>query len=550
MRTLTTLLTVVALCLGAYAYADETEEVTPEDVQKLKEQLKDLEKRVMKNERKTALDRINFTGDFRVEAHSIDATIPEHFNGTELQRLMVDTMFYMGATGMPPQEIGQVYDFIAQNYSNYLYFTDNLTWDQLQQAFGSMPPEQVAQLQQFLLPNTYNPGYDYANDIMYTSRLRLQMHADVGKDVSFDGRLSMYKVWGDSTGIQVFNGQPTSINVDGTTATVPNSDILRVERAYFNWKNIGGAPVYLSIGRRPSTDGVPLNYRNDEPRGGTPMGSLINYQFDGITLGWHISEYSTARLCYGVGYESGWGNGDQLKTPADRLDDATFLGINWDIYDSDDMFIQTTIARAFDVTDGFNGLVVLPNDPVTGQDIAAPVTLRFTPSANLGDIDWASLVITRSDGPFDYFASFNYMSSDPEMVTTPFGGLFSDPFETPESQNGHMWYVGARYTFPNEKTKIGLEYNKGSEYWFNFAVAEDDIIAPKTNTRGSVFEGYVTHRIRNRFIFKASYIHYDYEHSGSGWHLGAPKDLDQVSVLGYPTYSDASKFALSLSARF
>jgi hypothetical protein len=158
MRTLTTLLTVVALCLGACAYADETEEVTPEDVQKLKEQLKDLEKRVMKNERKTALDRINFTGDFRVEAHSIDATIPEHFNGTELQRLMVDTMFYMGATGMPPQEIGQVYDFIAQNYSNYLYFTDNLTWDQLQQAFGSMPPEQVAQLQQFLLPNTTIPA--------------------------------------------------------------------------------------------------------------------------------------------------------------------------------------------------------------------------------------------------------------------------------------------------------------------------------------------------------------------------------------------------------
>jgi hypothetical protein len=105
---------------------------------------------------------------------------------------------------------------------------------------------------------------------MYTSRLRLQMHADVGKDVSFDGRLSMYKVWGDSTGIQVFNGQPTSINVDGTTATVPNSDILRVERAYFNWKNIGGAPVYLSIGRRPSTDGVPLNYRNDEPGAAPP----------------------------------------------------------------------------------------------------------------------------------------------------------------------------------------------------------------------------------------------------------------------------------------
>jgi hypothetical protein len=81
MRTLTTLLTVVALCLGACAYADETEEVTPEDVQKLKEQLKDLEKRVMKNERKTALDRINFTGDFRVEA--TPSTPPSPSTSTE-----------------------------------------------------------------------------------------------------------------------------------------------------------------------------------------------------------------------------------------------------------------------------------------------------------------------------------------------------------------------------------------------------------------------------------------------------------------------------------
>jgi hypothetical protein len=214
------------------------------------------------------------------------------------------------------------------------------------------------------------------------------------------------------------------------------------------------------------------------------------------------------------------------------------------------MFIQTTVARAFDVTDGFNGLVVLPTNPVTGQDITAPVALRYTPSANLGDIDWASLVVVRHDGPFDYFGSFNYMESDPNAATTPFGGLFSDPFSVPEKQSGSMYYFGARYNFPNDKTKVGLEFNHGSEYWFNFAVAEDDIIAPKTNTRGDVFEAYVTHRIRDKFIVKLDYIHYDYDYSGSGWHLGAPKPLDTVSVLGFPTYSSAEKFALSMQARF
>ena len=49
----------------------------------------------MKNERKSALDRINFTGDFRFEAHNIDADLDAYFDGMELQNLMVDTMFFM-----------------------------------------------------------------------------------------------------------------------------------------------------------------------------------------------------------------------------------------------------------------------------------------------------------------------------------------------------------------------------------------------------------------------------------------------------------------------
>jgi hypothetical protein len=551
LTTLAVLVTVV-LGLGNAALAQDAP-ATQEEVDKLKQQLEELEKRVMKTERKTALDRIDFTGDYRFEAHSIDGNIPAYFDGMELQRLLVDTLFYFNGTGMPPGSPDDLGAFIRDNYDDYLYFINNVvSFDWLKQTIGSFPPEQTQQLMMALMPYTYREGYDYSNDILYTNRLRLQMNAQVADNVSFQGRLGMYKVFGDSTGVQVFNGQPNSINIDGTTVNVPNSDIIRVERAYFDWTEIGGAPIYLSIGRRPSTGGVPLQLRQDEPRGGSPMGSLINFQFDGITLGWHITEESTLRLCYGLGYESGFGNGDQLQTPGDRLKDAQFLGVNWDIYDSEQMFIQATVARAFDITDGFNGLVVLPVDPVTGQDIPAPVVLRYTPSANLGNMDLASIVLLRHDGPFDWFASLNYDKTDPNDVTTPFGGLMSDPFSVPEEQDGYMYYLGARYNFANGKTKVGLEYNHGSEYWFNFAIAEDDIVAPKTATRGDVYEAYVTHRIRDRFIFKLDYIHYDYEYSGSGWHLGAPKELDSTPapLLGFPTYDEVDKFALSFIARF
>jgi hypothetical protein len=114
-----------------------------------------------------------------------------------------------------------------------------------------------------------------------------------------------------------------------------------------------------------------------------------------------------------------------------------------------------------------------------------------------------------------------------------------------------MIYFGVRYNLPNEeKTKIGFEYNRGSKYWFNFAQADDDIISPKTNTRGDAFETYLTHRINSRFIFRADYIFYRYKYSGSGWHLGAPKRLDEIPILGFPTYSRAHNLSLGLVVRF
>jgi hypothetical protein len=534
------------LCLTSVAFTQDA--ATQEEIDKLKQEINDLEKRVMKNERKTALDRINFSGDFRFEVNSINSTYDDFYDGMQLQRMLVDTLFYFGATGMPPQSPEAVQGFIAQNYANYLYYLDNVvTFDWLKEVMGSFPPEMQQALLGQLLPYTYTEGYDYSNEILYTNRLRLQMDAKVSDSVDFSGRLSMYKVWGDSTGVQTFNGFPTSINIDGTTSSVPNSDILRVERAYFTWS---GDKFYLSIGRRPSTGGTPLNFRNDEPRGGSPLGTLVNFQFDGATFGWKINDQSTFRLCYGVGFESGFGNAQELKTPADRLKDASFLGINWDIWNTENLFVQTTIMRAFDVTDGFGGLVVLPVDPVTGQDVPAPIVMRYAPSATLGDISWASVVAVMHPGAFDVFGSLSYMESDPNDVTSPFGGLFSDPFETPEKQDAYSYYLGARYNFSNDKTKIGLEYNYGSEYWFNMAVAEDSLFAPKTSVRGDVWELYLTHRITKNFILKLDYMKYNFKYSGSGWHMGAPKDLDSTPILGFASPTDADRFLLGLQARF
>jgi hypothetical protein len=549
MKNLLVLLSLLLSLLAPTAFAAD-EAPTAADIEKLKAQVDELEKRVEATEKKTALDRLNFTGDYRFEATSYSGDVPAHYDGMALQAGMVGAIFYYGSTGQFPTSVEDISGYIASHYSDWLYFANTLTWDQLHAMVTAFPPEMQAGLMQILMPGAYRAGYPVDNDIIYTNRLRLGFKADIAKDWEFQGRLSMYKVWGDSTGVQVFNGQPTSMNIDGTTTRVPNSDLVRVDRAFFSWKNMFGLPMYLSIGRRPSTEGPPLHLREGELRAGTPIGLAVDYQYDGLTWGYHFGEHSHFRLCYGVGYEAGFGQAAELQSPADRLDDVHMAGINWDLWETDDMLIQTTVMRAFDITDGFNGLVVMPANPLTGESVNAPVVMRYGPSANLGDMDLATLLLLRKDGPVNWFVSYGWNKSRPNGVTTPFGGLLSDPYETPESHTGNAVYAGVRVDMNKNRTMLGLEYNHGSEYWFNFAQGADDLVAPKTSARGDVYEAYLLHKLHKNVMLKLDYIRYDYGHSGSGWHVGAPKELDATPVLGFPTYESVDSFTFGIVTRF
>jgi hypothetical protein len=538
-------------------------------VQDLKQNVTDLRDKVNETERKSLLDRLQWSGDYRFEGHSIRGTVPDFYDGMKLQNLMVRTFFLMapqsqGGLGMPfdpnmlkmppAQFAAMVNGAVQQNYAAYQYYTNNLKFSDLKGMLGSFPPAMQQQFMGFLMqvPGVHTNSYESNTNILYTNRLRLKFDAKVADNVSFTSRLSMYKVFGDSTGVQVFNGGANTMAMDGTTVGVPTGDMLRVERAYFSWNNIGGSKFYLSIGRRPSTEGPPLHFREDEPRGGTPSGSLIDYQFDGATFGYNVNEKMTLRACYGVGYSSGFGNGNLLH-PANNVKDVHFLGGNFDLYNTEKTFVQATVARAFNVTDGFAGQVVMTSNPLTGEPVGGPVIMRYQPSANLGNINLYGVNVQKVVGPWDLFVSGNWVSTRPIAgLTTPFGGMMSDPFEAPQNREGHMIYAGIRYSIPkgDGRTKLGFEFNQGSKYWFNFAQAEDDIVAPKTNTRGEAYETYLTHRINDHFIFKADFIRYNYDYSGSGWHLGAPKALSGTPILGFPTYQTANMFTFGLTARF
>src|SRR5215470_6762911 len=293
--------------------------VSPTTVSDLQESVRDLNERIADTERRSLKDRLDWSGDYRFEAHTIRGTVPNHFDGMQLQNLMVKTLWAIappsqGGLGMsldpsalppdPNQFAGGLNQAVQQNYSQYQFFTTNLKFNStdpnnpgLKQRIGQFPPQLQQMLMQYLMGvnGVYQSGYSADTNSLLTNRLRLKFETKVADNVSFAARLSMYKVFGDSTGVQVFNGQPNSLNIDGTTVGVPNSDQVRVERVYFNWNNIAGSKLYLSIGRRPANYGPPLNFRDDDLRGGTPMGSLFDFQYDGMTVGYHVTDKMTLR---------------------------------------------------------------------------------------------------------------------------------------------------------------------------------------------------------------------------------------------------------------
>ncbi len=121
-----------------------------------------------------------------------------------------------------------------------------------------------------------------------------------------------------------------------------------------------------------------------------------------------------------------------------------------------------------------------------------------------------------------------------------------------ESRDGYMIYLGAVFPMP-WNAKLGLEYNHGSKYWFNFTGAEDSLVASKLAVRGSVFEGYWHQPIFNdNFFATVGLRYYDYDYSGSGNPMGEPVKIDDLSSLNAltPVVDEVLDGYVSLTFRY
>ena len=342
------------------ATAEKTDELA-ERTDYLEEDVEDLDDRLIGAGAATAaLDAIRFGGDFRTQAHNISVDMVAQDRRHQRaegpgQHAVLLRRHRPAADDAGPERCRSVHR--AQNYDQYLYYLDNtvVSFDFIKQQVEALqqmdPAAGPAAARSVWRPS--RTASSRATTTITTSSTppgcAWTWPRTWPRTSCFEGRLGMYKVWGDSSNVQVFNGQPTSIGWDGTTVGVPpSSDIIRLERGYFTWSDIADLPMYLSIGRRPSTGGAPLNFREDEPRGGTPIGRAVQLPVRRHHLGLSLNDYSTFRICYGLGYESEWGNGSEYLTPSDRLDDTWFVGAVWDVFNTDDTLLQLNLATAQD----------------------------------------------------------------------------------------------------------------------------------------------------------------------------------------------------------
>jgi hypothetical protein len=395
------------------------------------------------------------------------------------------------------------------------------------------------------------PGYTVKNDTLLLNRFGLNVKANATEDITVKARLLMYKVWGHETETPVagnFFADRAFGPFDGVIGHVPSDNALRVDQAYATWSNIGGAPIWFSVGRRPSTGGVPTNLRqNTEKIGNAGIpGLMVDYAFDGLTLGVapdiNALPGAYAKICYGRGFDSGF------NTPTNTLKDTDFLGIQLVPLDTDNLHVEVQWQRGFNI---FN----VPSDGVNFLGMQLPV------STNMGDIDWLGGVVVGKlpklgAGDLNLFASATASSSHPNTNTfalpffnvnggsfnnAGFGLLYDDDPSTPgvdkKSHTGYAYYLGGRYDFNNTGTKIGLEYNHGSKYWIGMLPAADDLWTSKLGTRGDVYEAYIIQEIKQKAISKKGkayvrlgYQYYNFAYTGSNNWVGDPKKINDLNA--------------------
>jgi hypothetical protein len=440
------------------------------------------------------------------------------------------------------------------------------------------------------------------------------MTIPINENAKIMGRLTMYKVHGGAETAN-FNGSPNTVSNSFNSTSVPGSDVLRVERASLVYTFPVGV---LSIGRQNTSDGPPMEVKEGTERQATPQALAVNALVDGIGFKFHLDplglpEGSLFGLCYGIGYESGFGGGGSSKTAAVPVG-FNFSNVNWtpqgpnaaaatlQVNNVGPLKDSTVLGAMFDMPllfqlgdsiqsanvyvgyNRFGNMTDIPYGSTNNFPVPAmvgmggmPSTQYVTATNNLGDMDqWTATWKHKIGDTFTYFASYGYIKSLPNGKTSQYGAYWNMPpamggqttqlagfggllGDANKSQTATAYYLGMRWD-PTPKLGFGVEFNHGSPRWFTYnpAVGEFD---QKLGTRGDVWEGYVHWQFAKNAALRVGMVDYAYSHAFSGWHISpGPSmpgqswedayDLKKNPMLQYGSPATSRTSYVSLEVKF
>ena len=400
-------------------------------------------------------------------------------------------------------------------------------------------------------------GSKSENNALLTNRLWLGAKYKADDNSSFFSKLSYNKAFGDTANHSQSNTNPGYANFDWVTNENATDNTIKVKEAYWLYtkERLFGAdiPWAASVGRRPSTDGLPINIRNDQ-QPNSPLSHTVDVEFDGFSVRLDTENLtgftgSWFKICGGRGLTNAKPrfdmSGAAYAEDDDKNVDIDMLGFIAVPYDNGQYSVHMNYARAWNLVGFTNSQLGAYQTAMSTASTPSQIMDAYYSNLSfndVGDMDFATILFKTEgigNGISDYldntiaFASFAASKTNPNDK----GMLGSQDSETGTS----VWLgVNAPCPILPDSAKIGFEWNKGSKYWRSMTYGEDTYAGSKIATRGQAWEVYRTQKLTDALSFGISYVYMDYKYSGSGAFFGADGNpetaLDVVSAQDVRAY--------------
>ncbi len=450
-------------------------------------------------------------------------------------------------------------------------------------------------------------GAKSKNSGLLTNRLWLGMGYAPDSNNLFKGKLSYNKVYGDTAN----HGQSNSAlgvgyaNFDWVTNENAVDNTVKVKEAYWLYMNdtfMGTeVPWTISVGRRPSTDGLGINMR-EGMKDNSPLSHTVNVEFDGLSSKFNLDKVTGVegmwwKLCTGRGLTNALPRFNMTTPGADYAKDESqsnnidmygFIFVPWD---NGQYSVHTNWARADNLI-GFTSQSMMSwqyasmgYDPTTatadlnGDGIPDPTAQLDGTAANLALTSQSSALIPSAsmayapqfqdfggmdlmtvmfkaegigEGINDFLDDTRLFASWAQTKTDPARGMAM--LGSTSSQKGHSEWVGVNMPcLITDDGRIGLEWNQGSKYWRSMTYGEDTMAGSKIAARGEAWEIYYTKPLTKALTLSARYTMIDYDYTGSNSFFGedgTPMTMSQALAAGQDPVKEARDFRFAISYRY